>query len=152
MSKRKIVLVALVSIASFAVVSITMCGGILYLGYSSVETNASPKIDSMFDAIESDSFAETYQTQTTKEFRQLTTKEQYESIGEAIRTKLGNLRSKSLQGFTAKRLVSGSRIDASYSAVFDRDKATIIAKLDKEDGEWKFNTFRVESAAFKQND
>ena len=45
--------------------------------------------DALFSRIEDGTFGETYATETAPELRQVATQEQYERIGQTIRTRLG---------------------------------------------------------------
>ncbi|KAA1257681.1 hypothetical protein LF1_01690 [Rubripirellula obstinata] len=152
MTTGKIVLIVFSTLACLALVVTLVCAGFLYVGYSTTESDVSPKIEQMFSAIDQGSFADTYQPLTSQELKDTASKEQYAALGELIATRLGKLQSKSLESFAIKQLLSGSQIDVSYNAVFEKGKGTITAKLKKQSGEWRFVSFRVNSPAFLKDD
>lgn len=151
MAKGKTIAIMFVGCAGLGTFLIGSCAGLLYIGYKNTDSNVSPKIDAMFSAIENNTFADTYETETAQELRDVASKEQYTALGDAIRVRLGKLESKSLQGFKVRQLNADSYIDVSYNAKFENGKGTIIAKLKKQGSDWKFVTFRVNSPLFEQD-
>lgn len=134
--------------AGIGVVAIGSCGGLLYVGYKRADSSASPRIDDMFAAIDQDSFAETYDTMTTRAFRDVVTKEQYTELGHAIKSRLGAFQSKSLRSVKMHQSTSGRYLEVRYDARFEKGNGTIRARMTEEGGEWKFVSFRVESPLF----
>jgi predicted RNA-binding Zn-ribbon protein involved in translation (DUF1610 family) len=105
----------------------------------------------MFSAIENQTFPDTYETDTTQELRNAAIKQQYAALGDAVAVRLGALKSKSLQRFKMRQINADSYVDVTYNATFEKGDGTIIAKLKKQDGAWKFVTFHVSSTVFEQD-
>ena len=151
MTNKKTILVVLAAGVGLSVALIGSCAGLLYVGFQRADTAVSPRIDALFLAIENESFAATYESETAQELRNVATQEQYTALGEAIRVRLGRLQSKSLQGFNMRQTNDQSYIEVSYQAAFEHGPGTIFAKLKNQDGMWKFVSFRVESPVFEQD-
>ena len=151
MAKGKTIAYIFAACAGLGILTIGSCAGLLYFGYKNADSTVSPKIDAMFLAIENNTFAATYETETTQELRDAASKEQYAALGDAIGVRLGKLKSKSLQGFKMRQFNADSYIDVSYNATFENGQGTIIAKLKKEGSAWKFVNFRVNSPLFEQD-
>jgi len=138
-------------IALGGIALIGLCGGVLYMGFKSADGTAAPQIDALFAASQNGTFAETYDTLTTQEFRDSTSKEDYAALGESFAVRLGALQSKSLTSFNMQTNNAGSFIDVKYDATFEKGAGTIEAKLKQENDGWKFLSFRVNSPLFKQD-
>lgn len=151
MTQGKTVALVIGVVVAAGVVMIASCAGIIYLGYSSADAKASPYIDQMFAAIENGTFGQTYDTLASKELQAAVSREEYEEMGNAISERLGPLKSKSLLSFNMQTNMEGSSMDVSYSAEFAKGKGTIDANLIKEDGDWKFLGFHVNSPLFEQD-
>jgi hypothetical protein len=151
MSNRKIVLIVIAVGMGIGTVLIGSCAGLLYLGYKQASDTASPRVDALFAAIEDGTFAKTYETETTRELRQAASKEQYEAMGQAITSRLGKLKSKSLRGFRTGQFNANSFIDATYQATFEQGDGTISVRLKQEGDDWKFVRFHVQSPLFDQH-
>jgi hypothetical protein len=151
MAKGKTIAIIFAACAGLGILVIGSCAGLLYFGYKNTDSTVSPRIDAMFSAIENNTFADTYETETSQELRDAASKEQYTALGDAIGLRLGKLESKSLQGFKMRQFNADSYIDVSYNATFEHGKGTIIAKLKRVGSVWKFVTFRVNSPLFGQD-
>ncbi|QDT67997.1 hypothetical protein MalM25_09070 [Planctomycetes bacterium MalM25] len=127
---------------------VVSCAGLLYWGYTSVGKTVSPRVDALFLAIEEGSFSETYDTETAQGLRARATREQYAALGETLRFRLGPLESKWLESFNMQQKNADSTLEATYKATFEKGTGTIFAKMVKEDGDWKFLTFHVNSPLF----
>jgi hypothetical protein len=148
MNKAAVIAIILVAIVGFGVLVIAACAGLIYMGYRSTDVAVSPKVDDLFEAIADDRFAETYETETTPEFRAVTTRQQYEALGRAIRNRLGALQSKSMRGFKMRQVNANSYMDVSYAATFEKGTGTITATMKKLGDDWKFVSFYVSSPEF----
>ncbi len=151
MANRKTITFIFAGCGGMGILLIGSCAGLLYYGYTSADSTASPRIDALFLAIENNTFANTYETETAKEFRDVTSKEQYAALGDAIGVRLGKLKSKSLQSFKVHQFNADSYIDVTYNAIFENGNGTIIAKLKKQGDDWRFMTVRVNSPVFEQD-
>ena len=101
--------------------------------------------------MESDDFAETYDTDTAPEFRQQTSKQQYADIGMAVKNRLGRLKSKSMTAFNMRQFNADSYVDVTYNASFEKAKGTIAAKMKKQGNQWKVVSLRVNSPVFEKD-
>ena len=112
MAKGKTIAIILAACAGFGVLLIASCAGLLFVGFKNADSTVSPRIDAMFSAIENNTFADTYETETTLELRNAAT-EQYTALGDAIGVRLGKLISKSLQGFTMRQSNADRNVSTS---------------------------------------
>jgi hypothetical protein len=151
MPKGKTIALVLGVFVGVAVLGVVMCGGLLFIGFRNADATVSPRVDSMFTAIEAGTFADTYETHLSDELRNATSKDEYVAIGDAIQLRLGELKSKSLQSFKMRQHNATSYIDATYGASFENGSGTIVAQLKKAGDEWRFTTFRVNSPVFEQD-
>jgi hypothetical protein len=151
MSKGKLVALILGLCGGAGLLLIAICGGLLYSGYRNTDSSISPKIDAMFAAIANDQFANSYAVDTTPELKKVVTEEQFVALGKAIDLRLGKLASKTLRGFKMKQHNADSYMDVTYAAIFEKGKGTVTATLKKQDGDWKFAGFRVNSPVFEQD-
>ncbi len=145
MSGGKIVLLILAILGVLFIVSIAVCGGLLFWGYSSADKVAGPEVDAMFAAIDNGTFVDTYDTRVTPALQAAATRQEYEQLGEVIRTRLGSLQSKSLRSFNWRQHNADSWIEATYAATFEKGQGEIIVKMQRIGEEWKFASFRVNS-------
>lgn len=134
------------------VLMVASCAGLLYFGYQTAADVASPRIDSLFASLQGGTFADTYETLTAPELRDITSKEDYVAMGEYLRERVGGLRSKTLTNFNVQQNNAESLIDVTYNAQFEKGPGTITAQLKKIDGEWKFTQFNVKSPLLVGND
>src|SRR5437762_2979307 len=120
MSNSKIITIVLAACGGLGILMIAACAGVGYFAYTSANSSVGPEIDRLFAAIDSDTFAQTYETHTTAEFRKGTSKQQYADIGNAVRNRLGRLKTKSLESFSVRQLNAVSYSDVEYGASFER--------------------------------
>jgi rubrerythrin len=151
MSNSKVLGMVLGGCGCLTIIGLLSCGGLLFFGYRAATDSAGPQIDHLFAAIENGTFGDTYETDTTPELRAAASKQQYEEIGDAVATRLGRLKSKSLQSFNVQQHNAESLIDVKYNAEFENGKGTISAKLKREGDQWKFVSFHVNSPVFQQD-
>jgi hypothetical protein len=151
MSTGKTIAIVGIGCGVVGVAMIVACGGLLYLGYKTANTSVGPEIDRLFAAIDDGTFAETYETATTQEFRAATSKAQYAEIGKAVSTRLGPMKSKSLKSFNMRQYNADSYVDVTYDAQFEKGNGQILAKMKREKGQLKLVNFRVNSPVFQQD-
>src|SRR5262245_55495304 len=125
MSSGKTIAIVGIGCGVVGVAMIAACGGLLYLGFKTANTSVGPEIDRLFAAIDDGTFAETYETATTQEFRSATSKEQYADIGKAVATRLGPMKSKSLKNFNMRQHNADSYVDVSYDAQFRSEERRV---------------------------
>src|SRR5262245_36862438 len=135
MSAGKIIAIVLAACGGLGVLMIALCAGGLYCGYKTANDSVAPEIDRLFAAVVDGTFADTYQTDTTQEFRSVTSEEQYADIGKAIATRLGRLKSKTLKGFNFRQMNADSLVDVTYNATFEKGSGTIVARMKKQEGQ-----------------
>lgn len=143
--------VALASCAAVFLLLIAAAAAFLYYGFKTTDATVSPKIDSLFAAISDGTFADGYEVETTQEFRDVTTKEDYAAIAQAIKRRLGDLQSKSLQSFKLNQWNATSTLAVAYDAQFQKGKGTILATFEKRGDAWKILSFRVNSPLFESD-
>ena len=154
MKTKTIVVLVLLTCGGLVIASVGCCSGVLFFGfraYRETEAGISPRIDELFRAIDSDRFGETYVRDTTPEFQQITSRQQYEQLGSAIKTRLGALRSKKLVRLNTRRINAETSADVVYSATFEKGSGTIKATLKWSGDEWRFVGFRVDSPEFQKD-
>src|SRR4051812_50108283 len=137
MSNSKIIAIVLGACGAFGIAVVAACAGLGLYAFSSANSSVGPEIDRLMAAIDSDTFDQTYETDTTPEFRKETSRVQYADIGKAVRNRLGKLKSKSLTTFNIRQLNAESNLDVDYRASFEKGNGTISAKMKKQGGQWK---------------
>jgi hypothetical protein len=140
--------IGLVGILGLSLLAI--CSGSL-LSVSKMDASVSPKIDALLVAIEKDQAGPAYVTQTSNDLKKVVTQEQFISMAKAINLRLGKLKKKVLRGVIKKHRNLDTYMDVTYAADFAKGKGTIRATLKKEDGNWRFVAFQVNSPAFEQD-
>ncbi|TWT33603.1 hypothetical protein KOR34_34350 [Posidoniimonas corsicana] len=150
MSKPKLVFLALAAVAALGLLTVGSCVALIYSGFTNADAAVSPRIDALFAAIEADTLASTYDSATTQELRDASTREQYVAVGKMIKNRLGRLESKSLRSVNYRYDNGAAYYDVTYSATFENGAGDVVAKMKKSDGEWKFVTFRVNSPLLQQ--
>jgi len=151
MSNTKIVALVLATCGAFGIVLIAACAGFGFYAFKSANGSVGPEIDRLFAAIDNDTFSETYETDTTPEFRSQSSKQQYADIGKAVKNRLGRLQSKRMSSFNIRQHNADSYVDVAYNASFEKGKGTIAAKMKKQGDQWKIVTLRVNSPAFEKD-
>lgn len=151
MSTRRTIAIVLGLCGGIGVLLIGSCAGLVYVNFKNTDAMVSPRIDAMFTAIERNTFADTYDNETSNELRDVVSKEQYESMGNAIALRLGKLKSKTIRGFNMRQRNAESYVDVTYDATFEKGNGTVTARLKKQGGDWKFISFRVNSPVFEQD-
>jgi len=151
MSTGKTLAIVAVGFGVVGVGMIAAWGGLLFLGYQTANKSVGPEIDQQFAAIDGGTFAETYESATTPEFRSATSKDHYADIGKAVATRLGRLQSKSLKTFNMRQHNADSYVDVAYDASFEKGSGQILAKMKREQGRMKLVEFRVNSPVFTQD-
>lgn len=149
-SGRKLLTILGVIIGGFVLLIASIVTAI-FVGQRNTERAITPRIETMFSAMEHGTFAETYDTETSSAMRQAVNREEFSELGDAVANLLGPLKSKQLRGFRFSKTTQGTFVEASYDATFAKGIGEILANLSKEDGEWKFNSLRVNSPVFEQD-
>lgn len=129
---------------------VVSCGGLLVLAFrsaSSAQGEISVAVDRLLQAAADGSFARTYQSATTPEFRQATSAADYARLGDTIKTQLGALRSKHVVQVNMRRSAAKSLVDVIYDATFERGKGTIRATFQRSGNQWLLLAFHVNSPA-----
>jgi hypothetical protein len=127
------------------IVAVVACGGFFFYMYKNMDKEISPKIDSLFAAINNDTFGDTYATETTPEMRQTTSKENYVQLGCLIKNRLGRLQSKFLVSWNSQQFNLDTTANVVYSATFEKGQGTIQATFKQIDGQWRLLNIRVNS-------
>jgi hypothetical protein len=151
MKTKTIVLLLFAICGTLFLGAIALCAGFLFVTYRNLDTSISPTIDQLFAAVDNDSFAETYDTHTTPEYRKVTTRKQHEDIGLTIKTRLGSLKSKTLRRFNGRQLNSNTYTEVVYQATFDKGSGTITATFKKEGERSQLVGFHVHSPEFQKD-
>lgn len=133
------------------VVTIASCAGLAFYMYKNADATISPRIDTILAAMQRDDFGDTYLTETTPELRQVASLEQYEQLGARVRTRLGALKSKSMTNVSMRQLNANTYTDVGYTAVFEKGTGSIVARLQKIDGNWLFTSLNINSPQFEKD-
>jgi hypothetical protein len=145
MKTRTLVLTIVLAVGGLFLVLVVGAVGLFLVFYKNADAAVSPKIDSLFAAVDNGTFAGTYLTETTPELRAALSQEKYERIGRTVQSRLGHLRSKTLTQFNASWFNGESCMNVAYSAAFEKGTATIRASFKKLDGQWRLLGIFVES-------
>lgn len=105
-------------------------------------------IDTLFQGADLGAWNASYEGMMAPEFRQVTSKEDFEKLGRTIQGRLGKITSKNTSGFFVRNLNGVLTVEASYDAQFEKGKGTIHSKLKKSGDNWQFVNFRVNSPVF----
>ncbi|HEX5444086.1 MAG TPA: hypothetical protein VFW87_09675 [Pirellulales bacterium] len=133
-----------------AIVLFVACAGFLGFAFystSSAQGEVSTAVDRLMQAANDGSFAQTYTSATTPEFRQVTSAADYARLGETIKTQLGALRSKQVMQIHVRRATAHSFADVAYQAKFERGEGTIRATLKRSGSQWLLQALNVNSPA-----
>jgi hypothetical protein len=149
MKNGKVPLIAGLGCAGvLGVVLLASCTGLMIMGFRSASAangEISTAIDELMRAAADGTFAETYQSATTPEFRQSTTAANYAKLGDVIKIQLGALRSKQLVRINLKQVNANTLAEVAYQGTFEHGNATIDATLKRSGRRWLFMGFRVNS-------
>ena len=151
MKTKSIVALVLVLSGGLFLSLLALCAGALYLSFREMDSTISPMIDELFVAIENDKFAETYITHTTPELQKVATQDQYAQLGQMIKTRLGELKSKKLIRFHVQQMNANRIADVAYSGTFEKGAGTITVKLKKVGDRWLLVAFHVNSPEFTKD-
>ena len=143
MSTKKVAILLAVCLGCL-ILAIGGCGAILYIGYRNADRAISSEIDDMLN----EHSGEIYQLKTTDGFKSKVSEEKFLEMSEMIVARIGSLKSKVLIGYRMSRRKADTLVDVTYTGTFEKGTGRIIAKLVKQDLEWKFVAFRVESPVF----
>ncbi len=145
MKARTIVLLVLLGCGGLLVAMVALCAGVLFFAYKTTDASVAPNVDALFAKIDNGTFGETYLTETTPELRAGVSKEKWEQIGLAVKTRLGRLQSKSMTKFNVKQVNADTVFDAGYDAAFEKGAGTISVKYKNVNGQWPLDKFSVDS-------
>ena len=151
MKTKSIVAVVLALAGLLGIVAVVACAGLFIFAVRDLGANLSPTIDELFAAIENDSFASTYDSHTSPEFRRAATREQYEQIGLTIKTRLGSLKSKTLRQFNMRQMNASRYADVVYNGVFEKGSGVISGRFVKQGDRWLIVAFNVSSPEFQKD-
>lgn len=129
---------------------VVACAGLMVMGVrsaSSAPGEVSAAVDGLMRAAADGSFAQTYTSATTPEFRQSVTAVDYARLGDTIKTQLGALRSKQVTQLNMRQVNAQSSVDVTYKATFERGAGTIHVTLRHSGGQWRLLALNVNSPA-----
>jgi hypothetical protein len=149
MKNNKLLLVVGLGCAGVVgLILVASCAGVMLLGIrsaSSANGELSATIDDLLRAAAKGSFAETYQSATTPEFRQATSAANYTKLGELIKTQLGACQSKQLVRVNLRQVNASSFAEVAYQGTFERGAGTIRATLKRSGTRWLLVAFHLDS-------
>jgi hypothetical protein len=145
MKTRTVVLLVLLLCGGLSLVAVALCGGAFFFLYKNADASVSPRIDALFAKIDDGTFGDAYLTDTSLEFRERVSQEQWDQIGLVVKQRLGRLKSKSMSQFNARQLNATATIDAVYNASFAKGSGTISVRYRSIGGQWLLDRFYVQS-------
>ena len=145
MKTRTLVIGTLLGCGCLFLVSVVACGGFFIYMYKNADKEISPKIDSLFAAMDKGTFGDTYGTETTPEMQQVFPKEKYEQLGRTVKNRLGRLQSKFLISWNSQQFNLDTTTNVVYTASFEKGQGTIQAGFKLVNGEWRLLNLRVNS-------
>ncbi len=107
------------------------------------EPKLATRVEQLFSRMAAGTFAETYETETTPEFRSVTPLDKYKKLGDRVRERLGALKDKSIMGVNIVPQGGDLYANIQYKATFEQDKGTVMALFKKVDGSWKVQQIRI---------
>jgi hypothetical protein len=126
------------------------CGGLIFytaMNFKNFDKEVSPAVDKLFAAAASGEFGSTYEANTSLEFKQATSREQYDQLGATIEGRLGALKSKSLSKVFFSQQNASRFVDVNYNATFEKGSGTISARFQKDGERWLLVRLNVNSPA-----
>ena len=150
MSRKAVLIVGLGCAGLLGLALAASCAGLMFVGFRSASAangEISAEVDDLMRAASDGTFADTYQSATTPEFRRNTSADAHAKLGNVIKTHLGALRSKQLTRINFRQANLQSIADVAYQGTFERGNGTITATLKRSGARWLFMGFRIESAA-----
>jgi hypothetical protein len=148
MRSRTIVLGIILACGGLLFVAIAACAGFFFFAFKNMDAALSPKIDALFAAIDNGTFSGKYAAETTAEFKNATSHEQWDQLGSAIKSRLGRLKAKHITRFNVQQFNADQFADVTYSATFEKGSGDIVARFRGVGGEWRLVAFRVNSPEF----
>jgi hypothetical protein len=148
MKTRTIIIGIILACGGLFVAAIAACAGFVFFTFKNMDAAVSPKIDELFAAIDNGTFGDKYETETTPEFKKVTSRTQWEQIGMAVKTRLGRLKAKKLGQFNIQQLNADQSADVSYSATFEKGSGEILTRFRRTGGQWRLVSFFVRSPEF----
>lgn len=148
MKTQTIVIASLVGLACMGLLAVASCVGLVFIGYRSMDNSISPAVDKLFAAVEQEKLGNTYDLETSSDFRQAVTRDQFIELGRKIKTRLGLLKSKSMRQFHVRQVNANQFAEVSYAATFEHGNGTIDTRWKREGDEWKLVHLTVNSPEF----
>ena len=145
MKTNRLLLIAGIGFAGVLILCLMLCAGVFLVTFQKMDAVLSPKVDALFRAIDDGTFAGTYSTGTTPEFREAMTRQQYDELGQRIKARLGSMQSKKLTSINFQKRNTKTFADVVYQARFTKGPASIEARFEKIEGEWLLASFHVAS-------
>lgn len=115
---------------------------------AAASAQASKALDALFQSLDQGTWLETYETKLAPEFRNVTSKADYEKLGQTIHDRMGKLTSKEQKQFFVRNWNGVLTVEASYDAQFEKGKGTLRASLKKVGENWLVLSFAVNSPEF----
>jgi zinc-ribbon domain len=147
-------LLVLLGCGGVALLVFLSCAGVVVytaLNFNNFDSEVSPVVDRLFAQAASGDFGSTYATDTSAELQQTVTREKYEQLGALIETRLGPLKSKSLNRFYVSRKNAERYLDVTYKATFEKGTGTIAARFKKQGDRWLLVSLNVQSPEFQKD-
>jgi hypothetical protein len=150
MKNQTIIIVALIGLAVAFLVLGAICVGTLVLLVGKASASVSPAVDQIFADLDRDP-GQAYDNHTSAEFRRATSRDEFITLGQRIKTRLGKLQSKSMRHLHSRQVNANSFTDVTYQATFEEGTGTISLRLQAEGDRWVLVSFQVNSPEFDKD-
>ena len=150
MKNQTIVIFALIGLAVAFLLLVVVCAGTLVFSLGQASATVSPAVDKIFADLDRDP-GQAYDTHTSAEFRRVTSREEFITLGQRIKTRLGKLQSKSMRQLHSRQMNANRYTDVTYQATFEQGTGTISLRLQAEGDRWVLVSFQVNSPEFDKD-
>jgi len=153
MSNRKMMIGIGCGVVILSIAGALVCGGVGWYFWRSATNDGeiSDEVDRLFTSIADNQWEGEYTKSTTPEFRQVTNAQQFNRIGELVRTHLGALKSKTLENLSFQTFNGTTNYNVVYEAEFERGAGTIRATLRRVGSRWLMHGLFVSSPEFEKD-
>lgn len=149
--KTQTIVIGFIGVAVLGLMALVSCAGLLFFAFRGLDSSISPAVDKLFAAIDQDRIDQYYDSNTSSDFQQATTREQLADLAKLIKTRLGPLKSKSMRQFNVRQVNANQFAEINYNATFEHGSGTIAIRMKRDAGDWQLVSFTVNSPEFDKD-
>ncbi|QDU54570.1 hypothetical protein [Aeoliella mucimassa] len=103
----------------------------------------SDEVDQLFRDIQAEKIKQIYEQTLSPKFREVATLEEFETITERLRTRLGALQSKTISTSEVNPYEGTLVASANYEATFEKGAGSLLVSFEQQGDEWQLLRLRV---------